>query len=289
MIDYQRVRNLVLPDVRHTYTEQDTMLYALGIGLGENPCDKQQLRYVFEKDLHALPSMAVVLASPGAWMRQPDLGIDYLRMVHGEQGLIVHAPIPPKGTVIGKSRITHVVDKGVSKGALVQIEKIIINADDNQVLATVEMQVFCRSDGGFATVENPGDKLPEPIPKIPCVDPDHYVDYSTRVDAALLYRLSGDYNPLHADPEIAAQAGFSKPILHGLATFGMTLNALLRTVLKYDETRLLSMRTRFSGPVIPGDTLRTTMWIRDENIHFQVRALERDVVVISAGIASIRG
>ena len=287
MIDYDKVRQFALPDTRHDYTVRDTLLYALGVGFGADPCDPLELPYVYEKNLRSVPTMAVVLASPGAWMREPGLGIDFIRMVHGEQGLIVHAPLPVHGTVVGQSRITHIVDKGAGKGATIQTERILRDAGSGQLLATVQTQIFCRADGGFATPSQPGDQPPEPIPPVPQGEPDLQIDLATRPDAALLYRLSGDYNPLHADPEVAARAGFARPILHGLATYGIALRALTRSVLAGDAGRLRSLRCRFSGPVIPGDTLRTRIWRRGDKLHLQVQAIERDITVISAGLATV--
>lgn len=287
MIDYDKVRHLALPEVRQTYTERDTMLYALALGFGADPCDRQELRYVYEKDLRALPTMAVVLGSPGSWMREPGLGIDFLRMVHGEQNVILHAPLPVAATLVGRTRITHVVDKGKDKGAIVQTERTLHDAASGALLATVRMQLFCRADGGFATAQQLGDAAPEPIPAVPAGEPDWQIDLASRADAALLYRLSGDYNPLHVDPDIAKRAGFPRPILHGLATYGMTLRALMRGCLDGDASRLRSLQVRFSGPVLPGETLRTSIWQRGEQLHLRVQALERDVIVINAGLATL--
>lgn len=287
MIDYAKVRRLVLPEVRQEYAARDTMLYALGLGFGEDPCDARELRFVYEKDLVAVPTMAVVLGSPGAWMRQPGLGIDFLKMVHGEQGLTLHAPLPSSGVVVGRSRVTHVVDKGAEKGAAVQTERTLRDAVSGELFATLQMQVVCRADGGFATPDVPGDAGPEPIPALPSAAADMYIDIPTRPDAALLYRLSGDYNPLHADPQAARRAGFARPILHGLATYGIALRALLRGPLEFDVARLKSLRARFSAPVLPGDTLRTSIWMRDDFLHFRVQAVERDVTVISTGLATV--
>jgi acyl dehydratase len=287
MIDYPKVRHLVLPEVRQEYTARDTMLYALGLGFAADPLDARELRFVYEKDLVAVPTMAVVLGTPGPWMRQPGLGIDFLKMVHGEQGLTLHAPLPSSGAVVGRSRVTHVVDKGAGKGALVQTERTLHDAVSGELLATVQMQVFCRADGGFATPDCPGDAAPEAIPPTPGEPADMQIDIATRADAALLYRLSGDYNPLHVDPETASHAGFPRPILHGLATYGIALRALLLGPLEFDVARLRSLRARFSGPVLPGDTLRTSIWVREDRVHFRVQALEREVTVISTGVATV--
>jgi acyl dehydratase len=287
MINYAAVRNVILPEIRQQYNARDTILYALGLGFGSDPLDFHQLRFVYEQGLQSLPTMAVVLGSPGPWMRQPGLGIDFVKMVHGEQGMTVHAQLPATGEVIGRSRITHVVDKGAGKGAVVQVERSLQDASTGDLLVTLTMQLFCRADGGFATESQPGDEAPPALAAVPSDAPDVEVDIATRPEAALLYRLSGDYNPLHADPEVARRAGFDRPILHGLASYGMAFRALLMGVLEQDPRRLRTMRARFSSPVLPGDTLRTSIWRCGNEVLFKTRALERDVVVIGAGVATL--
>ena len=149
MLDYRKARDWQSGDVRQTYTAKDTMLYALGLGLGADPLDEKQLRFVYEKDLMALPTMAAVLASPGFWMReQKQIGIDFMKLVHGEQAVRLHAPLPASGTVIGRTRVTRVVDKGEGKGAILHVEKEIVD-EAQQPLATVESVYFLRGDGGF--------------------------------------------------------------------------------------------------------------------------------------------
>jgi acyl dehydratase len=262
-------------------------LYALGVGVGQDPMDREQLHYVVESDeLRVLPSMAAVLASPGFWMRNhPELGIDHVRLVHGEQSVMLHRPLPPGGSVIGRTRVTGVVDKGAGKGALVQIEKTIVDADSGNRLATCESVVFCRGDGGFSA-KGGGDPAPAaPLPTPDTRRPDLTLEFQTRQEAALIYRLSGDLNPLHADPEIAAQAGFPRPILHGLATYGVACHGLLKAYCGYDATNLESMSARFSSPTYPGDALQLECWTLDEEIAFRVRVPNRDVTVLSHGRA----
>ena len=287
MIDYERVKHFVLPDVIQEYTARDTMLYAISLGFGSDPCDSRELQFVYEKNLQALPSMVVVLATPGSWMRHPEVGINYLRMVHAEQSVTFHAPLPVAATVIGRSRVTHVVDRGLEKGAVVQTERTLHDATTGGLLATVGMQVVCRSDGGFATSAQPGDAMPDSLPPVPEDEADSQIDLATQPNAALLYRLSGDYNALHADPDVALAAGFPRPILHGLATYGIALRALTRGPLQGDLARLRSLRIRFSNPVFPGDTLRTLIWQRGKTICLRMLALERNVVAISTGLAAI--
>lgn len=147
-LDYHTIKNWTFDDVEHVYTEKDTMLYALGIGLGQDPLDAQQLRYVYEDNLQTFPTMSVVLGYPGFWMSDPRAGIAWVKLVHGEQRMTLHAPLPSQGKVIGKSRITHVIDKGADKGALVITERTLFDAAGT-LLATLEKTTFCRGDGGF--------------------------------------------------------------------------------------------------------------------------------------------
>ncbi|MBO9356375.1 3-alpha,7-alpha,12-alpha-trihydroxy-5-beta-cholest-24-enoyl-CoA hydratase [Bordetella petrii] len=282
-MDYDTIKNWRFDDVHQRYDEKDTMLYALGLGLGQDPLDAGQLRYVYEQDLRALPTLATVLGYPGFWMSDPRAGIDWVRLVHGEQRLTLHAPLPASGTVIGKSRITHVIDKGADKGALVISEREL-HDESGACLATLQQTTFCRGDGGFGR----GDDGPPPLPAAPARAPDRSCTLAVAPNAALLYRLSGDRNPLHADPEIARKAGYPQPILHGLCTYGMAAHAIIKTWCDYDAARLTSLNARFSSPVYPGEALQFDMWRGDDGtLQFIVRAAARDVVVMSHGTATI--
>ncbi|MBV7481536.1 MaoC/PaaZ C-terminal domain-containing protein [Bordetella sp. BOR01] len=282
-MDYDTIKHWHFDDVHHRYDEKDTMLYALGIGLGQDPLDAGQLRYVYEQGLQAFPTLATVLGYPGFWMSDPRAGIDWVRLVHGEQRLALHAPLPASGTVIGKNRILHVIDKGASKGALVVAERTL-HDEAGTCLATLQHTTFCRGDGGFG----PGDTGPAPLPAAPSRAPDRQCTLAVAPNAALLYRLSADRNPLHADPEIARQAGYSQPILHGLCTYGMAAHAIVKTCCNYDATRLTSLNARFSAPVYPGETLQFDIWHgQGDALQFVVRATARDTVVMSHGTATI--
>ena len=285
MLDYAKVRNWRSEAIRHTYTAKDVMLYALGVGMAQDPLDREELRYVLEDDLRVLPSMAAVLASPGFWMRNhPEVGIDYVRLVHGEQAVTLHQPLPAAGTVIGTTRVTRVVDKGAGKGALVHSEKTISDAATGALLATCESVTFCRADGGFSA--NGGGDAPGPAPKAtPETPPDVTLDFQTRPEAALLYRLSGDINPLHSDPEVAAKAGFARPILHGLATYGAACHGLIKGYCGYHPVRLKSISARFSAPTYPGDLIRLECWKVGDEVAFRARVPARDVTVLSHGRA----
>ena len=282
-IDHDRLMARPFPERRHTYTRQDSILYALGLGLGADPVDPAQLQFVYEDGLKAFPTMAVVLGYPGFWMREPDCGIDWVRVVHGEQRLTLHAPIPAEGTVIGRTRITHVIDKGEGRGALVIQQRSVTDDATGTLLATIDHTTFCRADGGFG-----GPKVEAPAPhRLPETPPECHCDIATLPQAALIYRLSGDDNPLHADPAVARAAGYPQPILHGLATYGVAAHAVLKTYCEMDPARLRAFDLRFSAPVFPGETVRTEMWRTGETVSFRARVLERDSVVLNNGRAVI--
>ncbi|WP_144636473.1 MaoC/PaaZ C-terminal domain-containing protein [Bordetella genomosp. 13] len=281
-LDYQTVKSWHFDDVVQRYDAKDTMLYALGIGLGYDPMDERQLRYVYEDRLQAFPTMSVVLGYPGFWMRDPRVGIDWVRLVHGEQRLAMHAPLPPSGTVVGKTRVTHVVDKGADRGAIVVSERTL-HDERGKLLATLQQSTFCRGDGGFGQ----GDAPPEALPATPEGKPDRSCTLQVAPNAALLYRLNADPNPLHVDPQVACKAGFPRPILHGLCTYGVAAHAIVRAWCDYDANRLTGLNARFSSPVFPGETLQCDMWDSGGRIQYLVRAVERNIVVISHGIATV--
>ena len=288
MLNDALTRAWTSPEVRHSYTTRDTILYALGVGIGADPLDAAQLRFTYEKDLVVLPTMASVLASPGFWMRErAELGIDHTKLVHGEQGVTLHAALPPSGTVIGRTRVLGITDKGVGKGAILRVEKSLTDEASGALLATVDSLYFLRGDGGFSNGTG-GDPAGPALPALPETAPRVTLDLPIRPDAALLYRLSGDINPLHADPAVAAKAGFPRPILHGLATFGICGHGLVKACCDYEPSRLRSMKARFSAPVYPGETLRLEAWpLADGEVAFRARALERDLVVLNQGRAQV--
>jgi acyl dehydratase len=283
-IQLQKLLAHDIPEVGQQLTKRDTILYALGVGLGADPVDASQLRFVYEKDLQALPTMAIILGYPGPWHAQADLGITRSHVVHGEQGFRIVKPLPVEGAVTGKTRITGVVDKGKDKGALVMTECTVREKATGDVVCTLTSTTFCRADGGFGGPEGPV-KEPHALPAAPA---QHVCDLPTLPQAALIYRLSGDYNPLHAEPAYAAKAGYQAPILHGRATFSVAGHAILKTLCGYDPARFVAMEGRFSSPVYPGETIRTEMW-RDGNVvSFRATVPARGVTVLNNGRAEIR-
>jgi acyl dehydratase len=282
-INHERLANWHIPEVEQHLSQRDTMLYALGVGLGADPCDRDQLKFVYEEKLEALPTMAIILAYPGAWHAHPDTGITRSHVVHGEQGFTIHRPLPVEGTVVGKTRITGIVDKGRDKGALIMTACEVRDKARGDAICTLSSTTFCRADGGFGGPSGPV----KPVHPIPDAPPHKVCDLPTLPQAALIYRLSGDYNPLHADPAYAQKAGFKMPILHGRCTFGIVGHAILKTCCGYDAARFRSMEGRFSSPVYPGETIRTEMWLAGNIVSFRAMVPARGVTVLNNGRAEI--
>jgi acyl dehydratase len=253
------------------WTAKDVQLYHLGIGAGSPATDPDELRYTLESRLHVLPSFATVAGagSPGviSGLSMPGVDVDLAKVLHGGQRLEIHRPIPAEGTATATSRIAAVYDKG--KAAVLVLRTEV--ADAEGPLWTNDAQIFVRGEGGWGGDRGPSTRLDPPTG-----EPDRTVDRTIRQDQALLYRLSGDYNPLHADPEFAKRAGFDKPILHGLCTYGITLKAVVDTLLDGDVSRVRSYSTRFAGVVYPGETLRIRMWREAASVRVAVSAVERD-------------
>ena len=279
-MDVDRLLGHRFPEVTHDYTEQDSMLYALSIGVGDDPLDQRQLRYVYERDLVVFPTMAVVLATPGFWVSLPAFNIDFGRVLQGEQGLTVHGPLPSSGRVISRFAIEQVFDKG-DAGAVIRSRRELSDATTGELIATLRGTTLCRGDGGFGGESHrPAGRWERPERT-----PDHIVDLPTSRTAALLYRLTGDRNPLHADPAVAGEAGFARPILHGLCTYGHVGHAIVRALGDYEPTSLRSLHGRFSSPVVPGETVRTSIWTTSSGILCEATCDGR--VVFTRGTAEL--
>lgn len=280
-IDPDRLRALALPRTDHSYGWRDSIVYALGLGYGLDPLDARQLRFVDETKLLAVPTMANVLAYPGFWMRDLDTGIDWVRVVHGEQAMRLHRPLPTEGRMIGHSRIVGLIDKGEGRGALIYIERVVSDAATGEPVATLMQTTFCRGDGGFGGGDDAPPRQPHPVPDR---TPDLTLSLPTHAQMALIYRLSGDFNPLHSDPEVARRAGYERPILHGLATYGVAGHALMAALCDYDPTRVVAMEGRFSAPVFPGETILTEIWREGRGqVAFRASVPARGAVVLNNG------
>ncbi len=289
-IDARRLLTRPFAPREHVLTARDTQVYALALGLGDDPLDARALRYVYEgadgRQLQALPTLANILAYPGFWAREPDTGIDWKRLVHAEQEIELHAPLPAEGHFFGHNRIAGLWDKGEGKGALLLQERSILRAGDGMPVATVRQLSLLRGDGGFGDGGSDGaPPAPHPMPERA---PDAVCELRTAPSAALLYRLCGDLNPLHADLAVARAAGFERPILHGMATMGIAAHAVLRTLLGYEAASFAGMRVRFTAAAFPGDTLRTEMWRDGRTISLRTTAVERNAVVLNHACATLR-
>jgi acyl dehydratase len=282
-MDLDSVRNLNLAPVEHRYTFRDTILYALGLGYGVDPLDESELPFVYEENLRAVPSLSCVISHPGFWVKNPVHKIDWVKALHAEQHFVAHKPMPVAGDVRGEYRILGVDDKGAGKGSMMYTEKTLYDMKDNSKLATVVTNLFCRGDGGQGSF---GETL-KPASALPPREPNKTIEFVTQPSSALIYRLSGDYNPLHADPKVARQAGFPKPILHGLCTFGIACRAILKAYCGNDPTRLRSMFARFSSPVFPGETIRVEFYEGGDQIRFKASVKERNIVVLDRCAAEI--
>ena len=282
-MDYHIIKNWSFPVIDRTHTKKDSILYALGIGFGHEPTNPDHLKYVYEQNMQAFPTMSVVLGYPGFWMKDPKVGVNWVKLVHGEHSVVLHKELAGSGTLVSKSRVLDVVDKGEGKGAIVYSERRLFDKAGGDLIATTVQTTFCRGDGGFGGPPRPQ----RPVHAIPERAPDLVCELPTRPEAALIYRLSADLNPLHVDPAVAKAAGFPKPILHGLATFGVAGHALLKSVCGYEPARLKSIAGRFSAPVYPGETIRTELWRDDAVVSFRAKVVERDVVAINNGRAEL--
>ncbi|WP_084360736.1 MaoC family dehydratase [Hydrogenophaga palleronii] len=279
------------PVVEQRYGPTDAILYALGLGLGLSPTSPQELPYVLEDaegQVRMLPAMASVLAFPPPWGQDPAIGADWRRVVHAEQRVDFHTPLPPNATVRAETRVERVTDKGPGKGALVQATRSVLDAATGHTIADVTMLSLARGDGGCGHAERPDAATLADLPDVPARDADGSVDIPTSAQAALVYRLSGDRNRLHADPATAKAAGFDRPILHGLASFGIATHGLVHHALDGDASRLASIGCRFSDVVFPGESLRLAYWHAPQGLHFRLSVPGRNTVALSRGFAALR-
>jgi acyl dehydratase len=262
-----------------SWTSKDTLLYALGVGAGsDDPLTELPFTTENSQDVtqQVLPTFAV-LAAQARGARGPSWGdVDPFRIVHGEQAFVLHRPLPVSAEVTVRSTVTGIYDKG--KGALVTTRNEAIDAD-GEPLVTSDSGVFIVGEGGFG-----GDPGPKTEWTRPGRAPDHEVTYRTRPDQALIYRLSGDRNPLHSDPSFSALAGFPRPILHGLCTYGFTGRALLHALCDSDPARLRAMSGRFSKPVYPGQSLTVSIWVDTPGEAMFQTTTEDGTVVIDHGL-----
>jgi acyl dehydratase len=277
-MNLEKLQAFRIPDAVQSYTWRDSSLYALGLGYGADPVDEADLAYVLETEQRTVPSMAATLAYPGFWMREPALEVDWVRLLNGQVGFTIHRQLPPEGTVKSASRIIAVDDKGKDKGAAVFTEKQLTGTD-GVPYATIQQAVFLRGDGGYGGFGT----APEPPPPVVGDSPDHAVEVDVARNAALIYRLSGDLNPVHSHPAIARQAGFREPIVHGMCSLGMACRVALRLLCSDRPEGLRSMSVRFASVVYPGERLRFEFFGSGPRFRWRVRVPQRNVTVLDRG------
>jgi len=283
VIDPEQLLNLPVPDVRQSYGPRECVLYALSLGLGDDPLDPGQLAFAMEESGQVLPTMITTLAHPGFWSRDLPTGITHSKVVHGEEAMELHAPLPASGDLVARCRIVEVVDKGPGRGALVRMQRRLFDSVTNSLIATIVSSSFCRADGGFGGAAGASSATWTR----PARAPDHSVRIRTLPQAALIYRLNGDTNLLHVDPAFAGRAGFPRPILHGLATFGLAGRAILSGLCSWQPAGLQALSARFNAPLFPGETVQFDLWADGDALLFEGQSLDRQVAVLSHGRARI--
>ncbi|MCG5242210.1 3-alpha,7-alpha,12-alpha-trihydroxy-5-beta-cholest-24-enoyl-CoA hydratase [Azospirillum doebereinerae] len=283
MLDHAAILALRTRD-ETSWTERDVMLYALGVGMGTDPMDGRELPFVYERGLKVLPTFPIVPSFAGGPLFQ--IGIDTRYLLHGEQAVTLHKPIPIRGRAVVEGRMLGAWDKGAGKGAVFAQEKILRLVGDPDPLATVVTTAFGRAEGGFG-----GPTTGQPAPhRVPERAPDRSLAIPTTPSQALLYRQSGDLNPLHADPEAARVAGYPRPILHGLCTYAIAARAVLAACCAYEPERIVHHQARFSAPVYPGETITVDLWIEADQVAFEARVEARDnLVVVKNGLTRLSG
>jgi acyl dehydratase len=277
-IDYPGILMLQENGRRFVYSDRDTMLYALAVGLGADPLNEDELPFVYEKALRAVPTLATVVAW-GAGVSTDRLGVNYRMVLHGEEEVIFHRPMPVAATLVTDSGIAEVYDKGKDKGATILRRTVLRDEADGEPIATINRMIFARDDGGCG-----GAATGAPVPHAtPDRVPDLTLEFATRPDQAILYRLCGDRNPLHVDPSVARSAGFKAPILHGLCSYGITCRAVLQGYCGYDPSRIFSHAVRCAAPVYPGETLTIDLWRDGDIVSFEASVAARGVKVLKNG------
>ena len=280
-IKYDELMALKNLGQKYAYGDREVMLYACGIGMGADPMDERELAFVNEaaatsRALKVVPTFASV----AAWGANPgEMNLNRVMVVDGERDITFHRPLAAAAQITADSSVLDVFDKGKDKGAVIR-HKTVLRNDRGEELATLVASRFARGDGGFG---GPSEGQPEPH-KVPGRAPDRTIDISTRPDQALVYRLCGDRNPLHSDPEFASAAGFSQPILHGLCTYGMTCKAITDALLDGDAGAVAAYGARFAGVAFPGETLKVGIWKDDGRILASVVAPARDNAVVLSGV-----
>jgi acyl dehydratase len=283
-INLEKAVGAALPGTTFSWGDDDVILYHLGVGAGVPPSDPRELRYAYEGELWVLPTYATIPQFPimMSMGMAPGFDINPAMILHGEHEVVLHDRLPTAGTVTQTGRVTEVLDKG--KGALAIVEVVSVLEKTGRPLFTNRASIFIRGEGGFG-----GDSGPSSPDLTPDRVPDHVVESPTLPQQALLYRMaSGDKNPLHADPGFAAFAGFDRPILHGLCTYGIVCKAAVDHAIQAGPGAVESFRARFAGAVFPGETLVTSVWEDGDRIVVNADVKERATTVLTNGVIGLR-
>ncbi len=282
-IDPNKALGAKLGEGTYSWTKDQVILYHLGVGAGDPATDPGELEYTYEKNLKVLPSYGVipVFGAMGGLGTTPGLSFNFAMLLHGEQDIEIHQPIPPEATVTSAGEIVGIYDKG--KAALVVLE-VKTRDEAGKPLFTNRFSLFLRGEGGFGGESGPkaGNVPPER-------EPDGVIERRLLPQQALIYRLSGDKNPLHADPEFAKIGGFDKPIIHGLCSFGIVCKAVVDDVLAGDVTKVARYQARFAGVGFPGETYLISYWKEADKILIQTKSKERDAPIITNAAITVRG
>jgi acyl dehydratase len=284
-VDRDKALGASLGERECSWEVDDVILYHLGVGAGAQPTDPGELEYTYEKNLKVLPSFAVVAggrrptAGSVRGFEIPGIEFNLTQLLHGEQDIEIHRPLPTSATARTRGRVADVFDKG--KAALVILE--YATSDAEGPLFTTRMSAFIRGEGGFG-----GPSGPKPGNAAPDRDPDGVVETRTLPQQALLYRLNGDKNPLHADPEFAKMAGFDTPIIHGLCSYGIACKAVVDSALGGDPSRVARYQARFAGVAFPGETYLTSWWKEGDRVLLSVGSKDRDAPIITNAAITVR-
>lgn len=259
-------------EARQSYIARDAILYALGVGLGRDPLDEGDLAFLDETRLSVLPTFAVTLCSPGMWIRDPAFGVDFRRLVHSAQTAEFHAQLPASAEVVGTARVVDLTDRGEGRGAVLELERRIADAADGSLYCTLRQTLLLRGNGGFG-----GTPPAATASVIPATAPAAEASAHLSPRAALIYRLSGDWNPLHIDPAFARSAGFERPIMHGLGSYAVAGTAVSRAMDR-NPADMQALACRFSGIVLPGDRLAFSIWPDADGAAFRAHVDGRVVL-----------
>jgi acyl dehydratase len=281
-IDPSKALGAEMGEGTYTYTKDQVILYHLGLGAGVPATDPGELEYTYEKNLKVLPSFGVIptFGAMGGLGNVDGLEFNFAMLLHGEQDLVIHQPIPPEATITNRGKVAEIWDKGKAALVVLQVDS---SDESGQPLFTNRFSLFLRGEGGFG-----GESGPKAGNVAPDRAPDGVIESTTLPQQALIYRLSGDKNPLHADPEFAKMGGFDTPIIHGLCSYGIVCKAVVDNVLGGDVAKVARYQVRFAGVGFPGETYLTSYWKEGDKVLIQAKSKERDAVIISNAAITIR-